>query len=95
MIRVFPRKTKWTPNDDLSFIGDPPLFRPKEQPVKISVTFTWDIPEAKRLYEGWKEYYKDVQIGGPALGDPGSEFVPGLFVKKGAIITSQKIFAIS
>ncbi len=49
MIRVFPRKTAWTPTDELAFVGDPPLFRPPEQPVMVSVTFTWDIPEGERL----------------------------------------------
>ena len=49
MIRVFPRRTKWTPDDELAFVGDPPLFRPKERVVNISVTFTWDLPEANRL----------------------------------------------
>ena len=24
MIRVFPRQTKWTPTDELAFVGDPP-----------------------------------------------------------------------
>lgn len=89
MIRVFPRRTKWTPSDDLVFIGDPPLFRPPDQPVSISVTFTWDIPEAERLYRAWSEYYQDVQIGGPALDDRGDEFRPGLFVKHGVTITSR------
>jgi len=89
MIRVFPRKTKWTPDDDLAFVGDPPLFRPPEMPVKISVTFTWDIEEGQRLYRAWKEYYQDVQIGGPAYGDKGEDFTPGRFVKEGVTITSR------
>lgn len=89
MIRVFPRRTKWTPDDDLAFVGDPPLFRPPEMPVKISVTFTWDIEEGKRLYRAWKHYYQDVQIGGPAYGDEGDGFTPGMFVKEGVTITSR------
>lgn len=90
IIRVFPNKTKWTPDDDLVFIGDPPLFRPYEQlPVKISATFTWDIDEAERLYHAWKLYYYDVQLGGPAFGDSGGEFEPGMFIKHGIIITSR------
>lgn len=76
MIRVFPRRTKWTPTDDLSYIGYPPLFRPPEMPVRISVTFTWDIPLAQKLYMAWSAYYQDVQIGGPAFNDPGGEFIP-------------------
>ena len=89
MIRVFPRKTKWTPDDPLAFIGDPQLFRPPDQPVRISVSFTWDIVEGKRLLEAWSQYYSDVLLGGPALGDPGGEFTPGLFLKPGVTITSR------
>lgn len=89
MIRVFPRQTKWTPTDDLAFIGEPGLFRPPVQPVRVSVTFTWDIPEGERLARAWGAYYPDVEIGGPAFGDPGGEFVPGRFVKAGVSITSR------
>jgi len=89
MIRVFPRRTKWTPDDDLAFIGDPGLFLPENQPVRISCSFTWDIPEIERLYRAWSAYYDDVEIGGPAFGDPGAEFEPGVFLKKGITITSR------
>lgn len=89
MIRVFPRRTKWTPTDDLAFIGDPPLFRPPEQPVKISCTFTWDIEESERLGRSWSRFYPDVEVGGPAYDDPGGEFVPGRFIKEGVTITSR------
>lgn len=89
MIRVFPRQTKWTPTDELVFIGNPPLFLPPKQSVKVSVTFTWDIPEGKRLFKAWSDIYRDVKIGGPAFGDPGSDFEPGLFLKAGVTITSR------
>ena len=89
MIRVFPSRNKWTPDDELSFVGDPPLFRPHEMPVKISVTFTWDIDEGERLYNAWKQYYQDVQIGGPAYGDSGDGFTPGMFIKNGVTFTSR------
>lgn len=89
MIRVFPRRTKWTPNDELAFVGDPPLFRPPEQEVRISVTFTWDIKEARRLGKAWLDYYSRVFIGGPAFNDPGGEFEPSQFIKQGVTITSR------
>lgn len=89
MIRVFPRKTKWTPDDNMAFVGLPPLIRPDTAKVKISVTFTWDIPLAYRLLKEWKMYYKNVQIGGPAFGSYAGEFEPGLFIKKGVTITSR------
>jgi hypothetical protein len=89
MIRVFPTRNKWTPTDGLSFVGYPPLFLPPEQPVRICVTFTWDIPLANKLYSAWSNQYKDVQIGGPAFDDEGGEFEPGRFIKDGVTITSR------
>lgn len=89
MIRVFPRQTKWIPIDPLSFVGDPPLFRPPQMPVRISVVFTWDIPEGLRLQKAWSTFYDDVQIGSPAFDDQGDEFKPGRFIKEGITITSR------
>ena len=89
MIRVFPRRTKWTPVDNLAFVGFPSMFLPPDQPVKISCVFTWDIPLAERLLKAWSKHYSDVQIGGPAFGDQGGDFVPGRFIKAGATITSR------
>lgn len=89
MIRVFPRRTKWTPTDDLAFVGDPPLFLPPQQKVQISVCFTWDIQEGMRLMFAWRNYYSDVEIGGPAYDDPGGEFIPGRFIRNGVTITSR------
>ena len=89
MIRVFPRRTKWIPNDELAFVGDPTLFLPPEQPVAISVTFTWDIKEGKRLQRAWSQYYSNVRLGGPAFNDPGEGFEPGRFIKQGVVITSR------
>lgn len=91
MIRVFPYRTKWTPSDELAFIGEPPLFRPgtSETPVRISVTFTWHKTEAERIAATWRGFYKDVQVGGPAYEDPGGEFIPGRFMKEGCTITSR------
>ena len=89
MIRVFPRRTKWTPADKLAFVGDPLLWRPPKQPVYISCTFTWDKAECERLARSWLRFYPDVRIGGPAFKDPGDEFYPGRFLKKGVTITSR------
>ncbi len=93
LIRVFPRRTKWTPDDDLAFYGEPTplaLFRPKaDWPVRISVCFTKDIDRANRLVHSWKRFYTDVKIGGPALDDRGDLFVPGRYIKNGVTITSR------
>jgi hypothetical protein len=89
LIRVFLRKSKWTPDDELAFFGEPELFRPPEQPVAISVPFTWDIPRAEHLQRSWSRFYSRVELGGPGLGDPGGEFTAGLFLRKGITITSR------
>ena len=93
VIRVFPRKTKWTPVDELAFVGEPPLpgMRPADrlEPVHVSVTFTWDIPVAEQLRNSWARYYDNVRCGGPAYGDRGCCFVPGRYIKKGVTITSR------
>ena len=34
--RVFPRRTSATPDDELAFIGDPPLFLPGMDEVHVS-----------------------------------------------------------
>jgi hypothetical protein len=89
MIRVFPRRTSYTPVDPLSFIGDPPLFRPEAEEVHVSCTFTWDIEEALRLQDAWSRYYPVVKIGGPAFNAEGDAFVPGRYVRPGITITSR------
>jgi len=89
MIRVFPHRTEATPTDALAFIGEPPLFRPPKQPVRVSVSFTWQKAEGERLACAWRKFYPDVQIGGPAFDDPGGEFTPGVFLRQGYVITSR------
>jgi hypothetical protein len=91
VIRVFPVRTKWTPDDPNVFIGEPPLFRPenRKMPVRVSVTFSWHRAEAERIAAAWRIRYDDVQIGGPAYGDPGGEFTPGRYLKAGCTITSR------
>jgi hypothetical protein len=89
LIRVFPRRTKWTPTDNLAFVGYPPIFLPTEQPVKVSVTFTWDKQEGENLYKAWSNYYSDVELGGPAFDDVGNDFIPNMFIKEGVTITSR------
>jgi hypothetical protein len=50
LIRVFPRRTKWTPVDELAIVGDPPLtWESDDLPIRVSVTFSWDIKEGARL----------------------------------------------
>lgn len=89
LIRVFPRRTKWTPIDDMAFVGDPPLMRPVADEIHVSAAFTWDVPEALRLRDAWAQHYQVVRVGGPAFDDPGGDFVSGRYIKEGVVITSR------
>jgi hypothetical protein len=86
--RVFPRRTKATPNDALAFVGGPGLFPPAVDEVHISVTFTWDLREAERLAREWRPI-APVKIGGPATGMRGEDFRPGMYLRPGYVITSR------
>jgi len=93
IIRVFPDRNKWTPDDEWAFVGDLPLdsMRPgtPDTPVMISVTFTWWRRRAEQIAESWRTHYRNVKVGGPAYDDPGAEFIPGMFIKKGCTITTR------
>lgn len=92
MLRVFARKTKWTPTDDMAFYAEPPLFVrdwKSSELVLVSATFTWDIEKAYALARAWSRHFDNVQVGGPAFGDRGGEFVPGRFIKHGVTFTSR------
>ena len=96
LMRVFPSRTSQTPNDEYAIVGDPPLILPEDiEEVHVSVTFTWDLEEGKRLQHAWRIRLEqegipaDVKIGGPALGTIGGEFVPGRYLRPGIVITSR------
>jgi organic radical activating enzyme len=91
IIRVFPRRTKWTPTDDLAFYDEPPMFDLPNLPVYMSVTFSWDLPHARKLWTSWVKRFGggNVHIGGPALASPCSSFTPGQFIKTGVTFTSR------
>ena len=86
--RVFPTKTNFCPDDQDAYFGPPNLFTPKYDEIHISISFTWAIEKAYWLKKQWERIGK-VKIGGPALGDPGGEFIPGRYLKRGVVITSR------
>ena len=88
-IRVFARRTKWTPTDDLAFYDEPPLYELPDLTVMVSVTFTWDKEKGQRLALAWARRSKRVRLGGPAFDDPGIDFIPGRFIKLGVTFTSR------
>lgn len=92
VLRVFPERTSLTPDDSLVVVGVPDKVRlPPFDEVHVSCTFTWHTDVARRLGELWREQCprKSVVVGGPALDDPGCEFVPGRYVRYGISISSR------
>jgi len=89
ILRVFPRKTSLTPDDDMAVIGDPGLFLPPADEVHVSVVFSWDITEGKRLQSAWAQHYPVVRIGGPAFGNVQDRFTPGLYIRHGVTFTTR------
>lgn len=89
--RVFPTKTSMSPKDKDAYFGLPPLYCPHYNEIHISVVFTWDKKKARHYANSW-QWYGKVRIGGPGwqapLSGPG-EFTPGLYLKKGVVITSR------
>ena len=92
--RVFPRKTKISPDDEYTFFGPlPRVIRNSDDhgidEVHISVTFTYDIPKAEKLVKSWEKLGVPVKIGGPAFGDRNGDFTPEMYVRKGITFTSR------
>lgn len=87
LVRVFPRVTRATPDDELAFFGPPP-FEMEADEVHVDVTFTADKPYAEHLAEQWRGI-APVKVGGVAYGDPGAEFIPGRYIKRGYTFTSR------
>jgi hypothetical protein len=87
LIRVFPRKTKASPDDELAYFGPPDLFARADE-VHVSVAFTADKPKAERIAEQW-QHVAPVKIGGVAYGDRSLEFIPGRYIKHGYTFSSR------
>ena len=87
--RVFPRRTKATPDDDLVFTDSPPMFPMEIDEVHVSVAFTYDMKQAEWLAMQWESVGVPVKMGGPAFNAPGGEFIPGRYLKLGYVITSR------
>ena len=92
IIRVFPKRTSYTPADDYVFIGMPPMkpFIPEHDEVHISCTFTWDKEYCEELAYQWEAATdKPVKLGGVAFGSPSEDFTPGLYMKSNIIFTTR------
>ena len=92
IIRVFPKRTSYTPDDDYVFIGLPPLreYIPKHKEIHVSCTFTWDRRECEELAHQWQGATdKPVKLGGPAYGSLAEEFTQGMYVHKKFVFTTR------
>ena len=94
ILRIFPRRTRATPDDPLAIVGENnigPLIGMLDDidEVHISVTWTYDLPMAERIFMAWSNHGVKVLMSGPACNDPGGEFVPGRYLKPGYTITSR------
>ena len=100
ILRVFPRRTSYTPDDDLVRIGHPAMMeysstcRREVDEVHISIVFTWDRTWGESLQRAWRSIYPDVpvKLGGPGIDGPAGEpkFTPGRYVKQGITFTSRR-----
>ena len=90
LIRVFPRKTRATPDDALTRFGPPDLFDLANPPdaVHVSVAFTYDLPAAERLRDTW-DRVAPTRLGGPATGMRSEGFIAGKYIRPGYTITSR------
>ena len=90
ILRVFPERNSYTPDDDLVMIGMPTLDIPEHDEVHISCTFTWDRKYCEELKFQWEVMtQKEVKLGGVAFGSPVDGFVQGMYLKKNIIFTSR------
>ena len=90
IIRVFPKRNSYTPDDPMTFFDLPGMFLPEHDEVHVCCVFTWDVARCHELQFQWQGATdKPVKIGGPAFGDAGGDFFPGRYVKQGVTFTSR------
>lgn len=87
LARVFARRTRATPDDDMAFYDSPSMFIEADE-IHVDVTFTADKLRGEWLAEQWRRI-APVKIGGVAYGDRGEEFIPGRYIKQGYTFTSR------
>lgn len=89
IIRIFPRRTTMTPDDeDVRINALPELFDEADE-VHVSCLFSWDKPRAEQLAEAWDRAGFNVRLGGVAYSSPSEDFEVGKYVRRGAVITSR------
>jgi len=90
IIRVFPKRTSYTPSDPYAYVGMPPFVLPEHKEIHISCTFTWDKQYCEDLAYQWEgQTNKPVKLGGIAFGSPVDRFTQGMYVHKNIIFTTR------
>ncbi|HET6440838.1 MAG TPA: hypothetical protein VFH53_00560 [Phycisphaerae bacterium] len=97
ILRVFPRRTSHTPTDVLTVVGEPGLWIPNPDAfdeIHVSVVFTWDQEEGRRLHRAWRDVYPHfdhmrIRYGGPGFGEGAGYFVPGRYARRGITYSSR------
>ena len=90
ILRVFPKRTSYTPTDELVEIGLPQFIIPEHDEIHISCSFTWDKAYCEELAYQWEgRTNKPVKLGGPAFGSVTEDFIQGLYLKSNIIFTSR------
>ena len=87
LLRVFPRKTNASPEDENVRFG-PPSASDEADEIHISVAFDWDKEKGEALEKAWRSVGKTL-IGGPAYNTYARDFIPGMYLKTGHLITSR------
>ena len=92
IIRVFPDRNSYTPEDEYAIYGNPPLdiFIPEHKEIHISCTFTWDKKRCEDLAYQWEgRTNKPVKLGGVAYQSESKNFVQGMYIKPNIIFTTR------
>jgi hypothetical protein len=91
IIRVFPEQSNFLPKNSLAFVGSPPKgVKTEGFCVHVCCVFTWDKGKCEALRDEWQEVTSSrVLLDGPAYGNSGGDFIPGLYVARGITFTSR------
>ncbi|MCL2197296.1 MAG: hypothetical protein FWB80_00075 [Defluviitaleaceae bacterium] len=97
IIRVFPQRTSYTPDDNYIFVIPPKVgqapdtkYWPEHKEIHISCTFTWDKSYCEQLAHQFSGVTnKPVKLGGAAFNSPADDFIPGMYIKKNIVFTTR------
>lgn len=96
ILRVFPRKTSYTPTDLFVYYPNGQLqspmwsLFPKFNEIHISCSFTWDKKYCEDLaFQFRSTQDKPVMLGGPAFESEVPDFEQGLYLRPNIIFTSR------